>query len=226
MVWGNANARAIYRRNLKEKGFSDAQLEKMSLDEMKEALKKASSGSRNTENQPVLKPPPSPATKFVPSKSRVLLPDSAKGLGETAEEQAALKEVFEDGFKAFEKEAAEDGLTNDVAGAMAFLIGCAYTAYHHETPDEDGLAMLALALQHQVNTDAMRKISALDKQKFYELNVCLGVYLLALIEIAVQENDEKILQVAKDAAKEALVGYLKFDPDKYRISKNGIEILE
>ncbi|MDI9634995.1 hypothetical protein QM565_04220 [Geitlerinema splendidum] len=124
------------------------------------------------------------------------------------------------------KEAAEDGLTNDVAGAMAFLIGCAYTAYHHETPDEDGLAMLALALQHQVNTDAMRKISALDKQKFYELNVCLGVYLLALIEIAVQENDEKILQVAKDAAKEALVGYLKFDPDKYRISKNGIEILE
>jgi len=169
--------------------------------------------------------PENPASRFKPTAKRLLLPDIVKSLTGDPAYQGTLIEVFEAGFKAYEEEAKTLGLSNDLAGSIAFFIGCAYTVYRDGNElNPMGLEMLARALQQQFNAPDFRRIPDTEKQKFHELMVALATYLLAARQTAVETKDAAMGATLKAAAAEALKGFLKMDPEKFQITASGVEL--
>jgi hypothetical protein len=68
-------------------------------------------------------------------------------------------------------------------------------------------------------------ISAADKQKFYELMLVLGTFLMASRQQAVSDGDTATVASLKSAAGDALRGFLKLDPASFRITSNGLELI-
>lgn len=222
-LWSSMNSRLIYRMILKKHGFTDATLAPMSTQEMYNRIENSDWDVK--EKAPEAALPQTPATRFQATGGRVFLPEFVKSLTQDAEQQKALGEVFENGFVEYEKVAKKHGFTNDLAGSMSFLIGCAYTVFRDgEEPSETGLVRLAQALQISLNTPEFRKIPDAEKQKFHELLVGLGVYLVAARQTAVDTRDEEMAKALKDGAEGALKGFLKLDPSKLKITDAGLEI--
>lgn len=222
LLWQKMNQRMLLRTMLKERGYTDAQLGQMSSDQMLAALGGAKQAAEACTKLPV---PATAATKFKPTGKRLVVPALATALTEDKAQQAALREVFEAGLKAYEAEAGKDGLANDLAGAVAFFLGTAYLVFHDgEEPDGDGLTLLARGLQLTMDTPELKEVSAADKQKFYELLVSLSTWLGVTWQQAVQDGDEALKAQLKDAAAAALKGYLKLEPEKVRITASGLEV--
>ena len=220
IFWDKMNSRLIYRMMLKKRGYTDAQLGRMSTEQMLAIL--GGPAGVKTETQ---KPLPSPATKFRPAGKSLLLPAMVNSLVNDREQRRALLEVFEQGLKAYEKETASSGFQNDVAGAMVFLIGACYYVFNDGLePNSDGTEIIARALQQNLDTPAFRQIADADKQKFYELMVGLGTYLGLAFQQAVTDKDAAQVKTLKDAAADALKGFLKLDPKTVRIAASGLEI--
>jgi hypothetical protein len=227
--WSGMNSRLIYRMILKKHGYTDAQLTAMSTQQMYDLIQSGDKGEKAGKPQPQEQArtaaPENPASRFKPTAKRLLLPEMVKSLTENPAYQGALLEVFEAGLQAYEKEAKKLGLANDLAGSIAFFIGCAYTVYRDgDEPNETGLEMLARALQQQFNTPAFRGIPDRDKQKFHELTIALATYLLATRQTAVETKDAPLAATLKAAAAEALKGFLKMDPARFQITANGVEL--
>ncbi|MFI5386077.1 MAG: DUF6683 family protein [Fimbriimonadales bacterium] len=221
--WDGMNSRLIYRMILKKHGYTDAQLGKMSTKEMYDKIEGSDPEAPKKEQAAIV--PASPASRFKPSGKRVLLPELVKSLTQDAGQQNSLTQLFESGFESFDKEAKKNGLSNDLAGSVAFFIGSAYMVYRDgEAPNEDGLLILAHALQLSFNTPAMRKIPDLDKQKFHEFMVTMGTYFLVARQTSIDQRDAAMAQQIKDAATAILKGYLKIDPSKFKITANGLEV--
>ena len=224
IFWGTMQRRQLFRVALKKKrGLTDAQLDAMSTGEMQklvEADRDRAAGSAGA----AAAPPAIPASRFKPTGGRLFLPDMVKSLTQDAAQRGALAQVFEAGIKAYEAEAKKRGLVCDIAGSITFLIGGAYTVYRDgEAPDDAGLETIARGLQQTLDTDAMRKAPAAEKQRYYELTLALGTYLLASREVAAQTRDADFAATLKTAAGDALKGMLKLDPSHYRITANGLE---
>lgn len=225
IFWGTMQRRQLYRVVLKKKrGLTDAQLDAMSADEMQrlvDADRDRGGGAVGAQSVAAGAPP---ASRFKPTGARLFLPDMVKSLTQDAAQRGALTQVFEAGIKAYEVEAKKRGLVCDIAGSIAFLIGGAYTVYRDgEAPDDAGLETIARGLQQTLDTDGMRRAPAAEKQRFYELTLALGTYLLASREVAVQTKDADFAATLKTAAGDALKGLLKLDPARYRITANGLE---
>ncbi|MCC6332687.1 MAG: hypothetical protein IT380_01710 [Myxococcales bacterium] len=216
----NMNKRALLRSMLKKRGYTDEKLNAMTLDEMIAALggtKKAVEASREV--------PAPTSTKFKPAGKRLLVPTLAASLSQDKAQQQALVELFEQGIKAYEQEAAKDGFVNDLAGAIAFFIGTAYFVFHEgQEPDEDGLTLFARQLQHAMDTPDLKKVGAADKQKFYELLVGMGTWLGVSYQHAARDGDEALKAQLRDAAGGVLKGYLKLEPSKLAFTANGLVI--
>ncbi len=227
--WSGMNSRLIYRMILKKHGYTDAQLSAMRTEQMYDLIQSGDKGRRAEKSQPQEQAraaaPENPASRFEPTAKRLLLPNIVKSLTEDRAYQGALLEVFEAGFQAYEKEARMLGLSNDLAGSIAFFIGCAYTVYRDgNEPNATGLEMLARALQQQFNTPDFRRIPDSDKQKFHELMITLATYLLAARQTAVETKDAPLAATLRAAAAEALKGFLKIDPARFQITANGVEL--
>ena len=224
------NSRLIYRMILKKHGYTDVQLTAMKTEQMYDLIQRGDYGDKSAKPSPrgvaQTTVPDRPASRFKPTAKRLLLPDMVKSMTDKADYQTALLEVFETGIREFEKEASKHDLVNDVAGATAYFIGCAYSVCRDgEEPSTDGLVLLARALQLQFNTDEFRRIPDGDKQKFYELMAALGTYLVASRQTAEEQKDAEFRATIKKAAADALKGYLKMDPAKFKITANGVEIV-
>ena len=217
MLWSRMNSRLIYRMMLKKRGYTDAQLNPMRTEEMERILGGAPKA------QEVARQPP--ATRFKMGPKRLVLGPLAASLTKDRAQQAALVTVFESGLVAYEQEAAKDKLNSDVAGSIAFLIGSSYMLVHDgQEPDENGITMLARQLQQVLDTPEMRKVADTDKQKFHELLVGLGTWMLVAWQQAVKDGDAATQATLKSTAGDVLKGYLKLEPGQYRITANGLEV--
>jgi len=220
LMWQHANARAVYRSALERHGYTDAQLEKMSEDDMKAALgggAKAAAAAK--------KPRAHGASKFKPQKKRLLLGKMAASLVSDPAQQKVLRDLFEAGIAAYEKEARSSGGVHDVAGAMGFFIATAYSVYHDGAePNPEGVEMLIRALQAQYDTPEFARVAAADKQRFYELMLGLATYLGATYQQAAAAGDAELAGAMKQTAAGAPRGFLKLDPDTLRFVPTGIEI--
>lgn len=222
MMWDRVNQRMLLKSMLRRHGFTDAQIDKMSSDQMLAALGGAKKAAEAVKQAPT---PATAATKFKPAKKQLLVPTLIASLTKDQAQRQALKEVFDAGFQAYEAEAAKEGLDHDVAGATAFFIGVAYTVFHDgQEPDDDGLTLFARQLQQSMDTPEMKKVAAADKQKFYELLVGLATWLLAGWQSALQTNDEPFKAQLKEAAGGVLKGYLKLEPEQVTFTAAGLEL--
>lgn len=221
MLWTRLNSRLVYRMMLKKRGYTDAQLGPMSTAEMERILggtAKAQAAAR----QP---PPAPPATRFKAGPKRLALAPLAASLTKDKAAQQALQEVFEAGLQAYAQEAEKEQLGSDLAGTISFFLGCAWAVAHggQEPPDE-GLTALARQLQQALDTPEMRKVADADKQRFHELLVSLGTWLLVSYQQAQQGGDAAMQQTLQRTAADVLEGYLKLKPDQYRIGPTGLEL--
>ena len=171
--------------------------------------------------------PSSGASKFKPSSKRLLLPALAASLSKEPETQKVLMQIFEAGMQGYAQEAGKEGLGNDLAGAIAFFLGAAMLVTHEGVaPDDDGLTIVARQLQQIFDTPEMKKVADADKQKFFELLVGMGSWLLASWQIAGQTNDEPLKAQLKDAATGIIKGFLKLEPSQVRITAAGLELVK
>jgi hypothetical protein len=218
IVWNRMNARLMYQAMLKKKGYTDAQLSKLTTKQMLARLGVEGGAAE------VQKSRPGAATKFRMAESYVLLPDLAKNLTADPGQQKALVQVFDQGVQAYEKDAAADGFGRDVAGAMTFLIASAYYVYRGgEEPDEKGTTFIGRAIQQNLESEEFRRIADLDKQKFYEFMIGMGTYLILAYKQAAEGGDARVVDQIKAYSGDALKSYLKLDPAAIRITANGLE---
>lgn len=217
MLWNRVNARMVYRRILARKGYTDAQLGKMSSDQMRAAIgvKGQAEATRS---------PRTAATKFQPARRRLLLPALAQGLVKDRAQQRALLELFENGLRGYEKETRSSGYVNDIAGAITFFLGVSYVVYRKEEPSNTGLELIARAVQQSLDTPQLARVPATDKQKFYELMIGLGTYLAVAHQQAVKDGDAAAAARLREVAADTLRRYLKLDPDRVRITAQGIAV--
>lgn len=218
IVWSNVNGRMVYRRILARNGYTEAQISAMSTEEMRAAILR--SGRAPAE---VARSADHAATKFRPAGKPVFLPQLAQALTADREQQAALLELFGRGIAGYEQEAAKSGFDHDVAGAMTFFIGASYLVHHGEEPHEDGMEMIARALQASMENREVRAIADADKQAFYELMIGLGTYLGVAYQQAREQGDRELADSLRVVATEALQGYLKMDPSRLRITAAGLQ---
>jgi hypothetical protein len=220
MTWDRLNQRLVLRVMLKKHGFTDAQLNGMSTDQMLASLGGAKQAAQESKALPA-----TPASKFKPAGKRLLVPTLATSLSTDPEQQKVLRQVFEAGLKEYEKEAAREGLVNDLAGAMAFFLGTAWYVLHDgQDPDEDGLTLVARQLQQLFDTPEMRKIADAEKQQFYELLVGMATWLGVTWQAAAQSDDQALKAQLKDAANGIIKGYFKLEPSRVRITAAGLEL--
>jgi len=232
MLWNKINAGLTYRSMLKKRGYTDAQLGKMSTEQMLAVLQGKAAASPGGAARPAAaspggaaRPAAAPATRFQPARRSLLLPAMTKSMLKDPKQQRALLEVLEKGVQEYEVNAKKSGFPHDVAGAMAFFIGASYLVYNQgRSPDDKGLDLVAGALQRTLDTPEMGRVSAADKQRFYELMVGLGTYLAVAYQQAASKGDKAQAAELRDAAGAALKGFLKIDPDKVRITAAGLEL--
>jgi hypothetical protein len=224
--WDGMNRRLLLRMMLKKRGYTDAQLGPMSTAQMK-AIIEGGATDTPAATVPAAKPAKTyaNATRFKPAKKRLLVGTIVNSLVQDKAQRAQLVELFDGAIKSYETEARKTGFDNDLAGAMAFFIGAAYMVHHDGSePDDKGLEALAVALREQMATSEMAKIAAADKQKFYELMLVLGTFLLVSYQQATNDHDAPTLASLKAAAGDALRGFIKLDPAAFTITANGLEL--
>jgi hypothetical protein len=216
--WDSMNRRLLLRSMLKQRGYTDAQLERMSIAEMQASIEGAPAKPAKTYPN---------ATRFKPAKQRLLVGAIVDSMVADKAQRAQLVGAFETAIKMYEAEARKTGFQHDLAGAMAFFIGAAYMVHHDGVePDEKGLELLAVALRVQMATAEVAKISSADKQKFYELMLVLGTFLIASYQQAANEHDAATVATLRAAAGEALQNFLNLDPAAFTITRNGLELIE
>jgi len=226
--WDGMNRRLLLRMMLKKRGYTDAQLGKMSTAEMR-AIIEGGASTAPTTNPPAAsakKTYPN-ATRFKPKKQRVLVATIVNNLVQDQAQRKALLELFDGSIKAYEVEARKIGFDHDLAGAMAFFIAAAYMVHHDgQEPDEKGIELLAVGLREQMSTAELAKVAAIDKQKFYELMLVLGTFLIVSHRQAVNDGDTATVTALKTAAGDALKGFLKLDPASFKLTPNGLELIQ
>lgn len=212
-TWDEVNERAQYIKKLREKGVGEEKLATLS-----KAQLRASSEGKKVPVAPKRKGPSS--TSFKPAPKRLVLQALVDGMSEDPEHRKALKTLFIAGISEFEKEAAREGMKNDLAPAMAFFAGSAYLLRDGVAPSDEGLLLLARGLQEHLDTPVMRSMSDAEKQRLYEVMVLMGTFLIAMHDSAPDSQEAEDL---KKAAGDVLKSLLKLDPAKYRLTENGIE---
>ncbi|MGC4045774.1 MAG: hypothetical protein QM758_18445 [Armatimonas sp.] len=183
------SSRVMMSATLRKKGYSTAQLNQMTNEQMLIAMAGKKGAAKPGAASVAKKPAPTQplASKFKPTPKRLLLDAFVNGLGKTAEEKSGYRTIFARVFTAYETEAKKLKLENDVAAAMAFNVATHYTLYHPGVTISDaGSNVLVAQLQGVLNTDNLRKASNTEKQKLYEAFVLLAAYSMAISQIAEQ----------------------------------------
>jgi hypothetical protein len=235
LIMQGMQRRMLLRSNLRQKGYSDARLEKMTEEEMMAALGikngKSSSSSSSKSTTAAKKPavPNTPATRFQPSGKRMLLDDYVNSLGGNAEEKKAYREIFTHIFDNFEAEAKKKGAAHDVAGAASFYAMTNYSLYHDGDAGAIAAAdkasnVLVKQFQSLFDTPELRKAPHAQKQKMYETLVLLSAYMLTIQQVAQGQEKPEIRQTIVKLGGDGLKYLLKVEPGRVKLNEAGISV--
>ncbi len=143
-----------------------------------------------------------------------------------AASRAAAEGVFKQllaGFKQIEK---TFGLrSNDVATAAAALIVGSYSAYNDvDVPDAQFVTVVKQMREIIGGTPAFGQASSAEKQETYNQLAILGTFMAVTRMALDQSPDPAISREARRAAGGYLQAFLNVDPERVRISNQGMEI--
>jgi hypothetical protein len=226
LQWDRIYERTRYRRILKKRGYTDARITGMTTSELSAAAlgdraQPTSSVDASSKTQP-REQSRRVATTFQPVKKRLQLATLARSLAKDKPAQKALLKVFEAGIRSYEAQAKKE-FRHDVAGAMVFLIGTSLLVLSGQEPSDNGLENVARALQAILDTDEMRRIPRDEKQRFYELMLGYGSYLVASYQSATAAGDTQLVDELRKASRVVVERFLQLDPSKVRITEAGLE---
>jgi hypothetical protein len=206
---------------LRKRGlYSEDQLQHMTEQQLLAAL----GGSKEVAAQAKALPSVAGA-KFKPAQGRLMVDQLAGALSTDPQGQRALRVVFEQGLKAYEQQAAKEGLSTDLGGATAFFLGCVYMVWHDgREPHEDGVVMAARQMQQLFDTQKMRETADADKQRLYETLIGLGTWLLFANQQAVKGGDAKQRAQIRDGSGQILQTLFKLDAAKIDFSSAGLSV--
>ena len=166
-----------------------------------------------------------PQTTFGPSPQRLMVTQFANSLSNDPALVREMTQSFTQGFTAFEVEARRLGRPNNVAMAFTYLVGVCYMVHYGEEPTEAALMNL------QANSDAafgsseaFKALNNQERQKLYETFVLMATLPLAGYVVAVEENDQALLQTYREIAGVALESALGVRPDRLRFTATGMEL--
>ena len=148
----------------------------------------------------------------------------ADALGDTPEEKALIKQIYSTTKTLYEKEAAQRGWKNNLAGGLTFFTATAMTVYHNAEEPSDEAAntyykVMNLALDE---IPEMATAANKDKQGLNNTLVGFGGILLATYSEAKQNNDAEALATSKKLAGMLIEMVLKTDPENLRIENGQI----
>lgn len=224
MMWDSMNTRQLYKIGLRRRGFTDAQMNNMTTEELKAAYlrvgaSKSSARAGSSSSTPTRAAAPSnPATRFRSSGKLVLVPQVVASLSSDQAQQRVLTAMFADAIKVYEAEAKAARMDNDVAGALAFFASVAFYL-QDGSENEKGTEALANAIRESLDTSEYRSIPDIDKQRFYEFMLTMGTFLFASAKDADAETMTTLKDVSADVCSKFLGG---LDPRKHRLTDDGI----
>ena len=206
----------------------DAQIKRWGLAAVEKAEREAAApnGSAPSNRQIVVSPPP------IVRNHGVFRPDPtvdtgkalADALGDTPEENTLIKQIYAATKTIYEKEAAQRGWKNNLAGGLTFFTATAMTVYHN-TEEPSGEAantyykVLNLALDE---IPEMATAANKDKQGLNNTLVGFSGMLLAIYTEAKQNNDADALANSKKLAGMLIEMVLKTDPENLRLENGQI----
>ena len=205
----------------------DASIQKWGLAAVEKAERDAASGSSRPSNPKIVVPPPRVVRNY-----GVFRPDAtvdtgkalSDALGNTPEERALIKQIYESTKAAYEKEAAVRGWKNNMAAGLTFFTVAAMTAYNNaEMPADEAVNTYYKIMNAAL--DEMPEMAAAanrDKQGLNNTLVGFGGILLAAYTEAKQNDDAVALATSKKLAGMLIEIVLKTDPENLRIENGQI----
>ncbi|MBM4059975.1 MAG: hypothetical protein FJ265_02615 [Planctomycetes bacterium] len=164
------------------------------------------------------------ASAFAPADAHPTVELMVTKLATGNEERDALRQAFVQSLDALAEQAAAAGVENDMAGGLALFVA----GFHQLTTGRelgDAAAQnVAWQLQAALDTRAVRRLPAADKQAVHEWAVCTTVFLMALAQTA-EEGGEKAQRTAVVSLAGQLLGELfGVDPARISIGDEGLAI--
>ena len=205
----------------------EALIQKWGVAAVEKAERDAASGSSKSSNPKIVVPPPRVVRNYGLFRSDATV-DTGKtlsdALGNTPDEKALIKQIYESTKSAYEKEAAARGWKNNIGAGLTFFTVAAMTAYHNaEEPADE-----AINTYYKIMNAALDEIPELgaatnkDKQGFNNMLIGFGGLMFASYTEAKQNNDENALANSKKLAGMLIEMVLKTDPENLRIENGQI----
>jgi hypothetical protein len=173
---------------------------KMMENAVANAMKNRQAGgtASSTPSAPVAHQPYT-ATDFKPGKQRLVVDAIVSGLAQNAQQKQGLMQGMDAVFAQYEKSVRK----NNVAYAMAFMIGASFVVQTGQTIDDAQGEQLAQALNDALASNpAFANASAADRQKLYEAFVTMGGLVILFNEVG--KKDPASANAAKVLAKQSL----------------------
>lgn len=198
----------------------------------RESAANASRGAKTTapSNPQLVIPPPR-----VVRNHGVFRPDStvdtgqalANALGDTPEEKALIKQIYNGTKGAYDKAAAAKGWRNNIAGGLTFFTVTAMTVYRDaEEPGDKAVQDYYDVVNATLDEmPEFGKVANKDKQNFNNMLIGFGGILLAGYSEGKQNGDAATLETYRKLAGGLIELVLKADPENLRI-ENGQIVLK
>lgn len=143
-----------------------------------------------------------------------------------ANNRALVEQTFNQTLEGYRKIEAQFGIRrNDIGGALAAFVAGNYSAYRNE-PFPDKLFKPLVAQMQGVlqSSGTLEKIGAAEKQELYENLAILGTYMALTREALQKTPNDKVAANVKSAARGYLEQSLKLDPDRMKLTEQGLVV--
>ena len=205
----------------------DALIKKWGLAAVEKAEREAAAKSAAPSNPRIVVAPPPVVRNYGLFRADATVDTGkalADALGDTPEEKALIKQIYVATKTLYEKEAAQRGWKNNLAGGLTFFTATAMTVYHNAEEPSDEAANTYYKVMNLALDEIQEMATAANKDKQGLNNTLVGFsgMLLAIHSEAQQNNDADALAKSKKLAGMLIEMVLKTDPENLRIENGQI----
>jgi len=205
----------------------DALIKKWGLAAVEKAEREAAAKSAAPSNPQIVVAPPPVVRNYGLFRADATVDTGkalADALGDTPEEKALIKQIYVATKTLYEKEAAQRGWKNNLAGGLTFFTATAMTVYHNAEGPSDEAANTYYKVINLALDEIQEMATAANKDKQGLNNTLVGFsgMLLAIHSEAQQNNDADALAKSKKLAGMLIEMVLKTDPENLRIENGQI----
>ena len=205
----------------------DALIKKWGLAAVEKAEREAAAKSAAPSNPQIVVAPPPVVRNYGLFRADATVDTGkalADALGDTPEEKALIKQIYVATKTLYEKEAAQRGWKNNLAGGLTFFTATAMTVYHNAEEPSDEAANTYYKVMNLALDEIQEMATAANKDKQGLNNTLVGFsgMLLAIHSEAQQNNDADALARSKTLAGMLIEMVLKTNPENLKIENGQI----